>query len=355
MTTIQWRPEVNALTTPQSFRPRHVPRAVYGYDELAALIATANPVYNQGLGKGFMLTMREQIKKILLGGNQLTLEGLFTAHISFSGRMDAPDDPLPPLEESLHVKIYASKILVDEVRQEGQIERLQSAEKLPVISSAGDTVLELDDVLNPHGLLRLTGSDLAFDRRSAGLGCVLEGTRSGRKVQSRYGSIANTEVLLMPDIPAQPNPWNNEYRVTVTAQYTENGSPRTGTYRRLLRVPLTVTLGSNDGILSGSSNTPLAIISGGSLDGASTQVRIQALFDARDSLLRLNLLDMEEHGKEGDAVTVSGNGPVTLPGFTGSPLTALEVTVNRHDALADLVKTGYPSRMVDVLNVNAGS
>ncbi len=355
MTTIQWRPEANFLTTPQSYWPRHIPRAIIGYDELAERIAARNPNYNEGLAKAFMLAMREEIREELLNGNQITLEGAFTCHLSFSARLNSPDDPLPPPEESLRVKLYASKRLVAEVRQAAQTEWLPVSEKLPVIGSAEDTVLELDDVLNPDGLLRLTGDDLSFDRHVEDIGCILEGTRNGRIVQSRYGTIANTELIVMPDIPAQPDPWNNEYRVLISTHYTEHGSLRTGTYRRMLRTPLAVELGSGYGILSGSGNTPLVTVGNGTLSEESARVRIQALLDTRDSELHLNLLDMEENGEEGDAVTVSGNGAYILPGFGGSALTDLEVTVNRYTALIDLIRTTYTGRLVDILDVSMGS
>ena len=35
MDRIQWRPEMNGLTTPISYRPRFVPSKVVGIDELA--------------------------------------------------------------------------------------------------------------------------------------------------------------------------------------------------------------------------------------------------------------------------------------------------------------------------------
>ena len=44
MATVQWRPEVNALTTPQSYRAIHVPRNVIGSDELAASIVKKHPL-----------------------------------------------------------------------------------------------------------------------------------------------------------------------------------------------------------------------------------------------------------------------------------------------------------------------
>ena len=130
MTTILWRPEVNALTTPQSFRPRHIPRASLGYDELAARIEERNPIYNTGLGKGFMLEMREAIREQLVNGNQISLEGFFTCHISLSGRLNTPDDPIAPPSESVHTKFFASQRLEADVRKDAHLEREAREQKL---------------------------------------------------------------------------------------------------------------------------------------------------------------------------------------------------------------------------------
>lgn len=359
MMTIQWRPEVNALTTPQSYRPLHVPRAIFGYDELAARIAAKNPLYQERLGKGYMLAMREEIKAMLAEGNQLTLEGLLTVHISLAGRLDSPDAPLPPLDESLQVRIYPSKRLVEEVRQVAHMERLPMTEKAPVISSAEDTVLKLDNVLNPTGLLRLTGADLLFDPEAGGGECVIEGTRSGRTVQARFGTIANSAVMLIPDIPSQPDPWNNEYRVSISTRYSEHGSLRTSTYRRPLRTPLAVAGFGHPhlqvGILTDKATAPHVLVTGGSLTGNSARVRIQTVLNAQDGQLRLNLMDMKEDGSAGNAVTVAGNGTFTLAGFAGSPLTSLEVTVNSYAALKEMVRNEYGGRVVDILDVRTGN
>jgi len=359
MMTIQWRPEVNALTTPQSYRPLHVPRAIFGYDELAARIAAKNPVYNEGLGKGYMLAMREEIKAMLAEGNQLTLEGLLTVHISLAGRLDAPDAPLPPLDESLQVKIYPSKRLVDEVRQAAHMERLPITEKAPVISSAEDTVLKLAEVLNPAGLLHLTGADLLFDPEAGSGECVIEGTRSGRAVQTRFGTITNSEVMLMPDIPSQPDPWNNEYRVSISTRYSEHGSLRTSTYRRPLRTPLTVAGFGHPhlqvGILTDNATAPYVLVTGGNLTGNSARVRIQAVLNAQDGQLRLNLMDIKEDGSAGNAITVADNGTFTLPGFAGSALTSLEVTVNNYAKLLTMVRNEYGGRVMDILDVRTGN
>ena len=358
MTTILWRPEVNALTTPQSYRPLHVPRAILGYDELAARIAAKNPVFSEGLGKSYMLAMRDEVQAVLAEGNQLTLEGLLTAHISLSGRLDSPDDPLPPAEESLHIGIYASKRLVDDVRQNAQMERLPMTEKAPVISAAEDTVLKLADVLNPSGLLRLSGADLLFDPEADGCGCIIENTAGGYTAQSRFGTISNSEVMVIPDIPDRPQPWNNEYRLTISTRYSENGSLRTGACRRPLRTPLTLTRFGHPnppevGILTGSATAPYVTVTGGSLSGADTEVRIQAVLNAQDGDLRLSLLAMKEDGASGDAVRVNGNEEYTLPGFAGSALTGLSLRVDDAAALTQLVRSSYGGRLVDILKITA--
>jgi hypothetical protein len=352
MTTIQWRPEVNALTTPQSWRPRHIPRAILGNDDLAAKIAQRNPLYTEGMGRGFLQEMIEVLREELINGNQWTLEGLLTCHLSLTGRMDAPDDPLPPLEDCLQVKIYASKRLVEEVRKEAQLERLPVSKKLPLISKAEDTVLKLNDVLNPNGALHLAGSDLLFDQEDEGCGCVLEGTRSGRKVQSRYTLISNSEITILPDIPAQNDPWNNECILSVSTQYTENGTVRTGIYERKLRTPLTVIkLGHPNlpevGILTDKAAAPYVKITGGALSTDET-VRIQVILE-HDGGLSFSLLDMSEGGRAGAAVKVTANGAITLTGFSGSALSSLNVTVNNYADLVKMIRSNYSGRLVDVL------
>jgi hypothetical protein len=350
MSKVQWRPQLNALTTPQSYKAQPVPKDSFGYNKIARLISLKNPVVNAGLAKSVLELAREVVNEALVSGNQVSLENFITWHLSLATRMDAPDDPLPPAEEIVRVQVYASRTFADEVRQAVELERLAPTQKAPVIAGAEDTVLRLNNVLNPNGLLRLSGTDLFFDPDDPETGCVLEGTRSGRTVQTRFGPISNSEVLVMPDVPDQDEPWNNEYRVSVITQYTEHGSLRTGTYGRPLRTPLTVPPGSGAGILSGSGTSPLVTVSG-SLNASSTQVRIQAMLDSRSGELRLNLLDMRENGVQADTITVNGNGTYILPDLAGSPLAGLEVTVQDATGLEELVRTNYGGRLVDILQV----
>ena len=354
MSKVQWRPQPNALTTPHSQKAQVVPRASLGYDEIAERIARRNPVINADLAKSTLELAREIIQEELINGNQVSLENFLTWHLTLAVRLDGPDDPLPPADEIVRTQVYASRTFADEVRQAVELERLAPTRKLPVIAGAKDSVFRLKNVLNPRGLLRLTGSDLFFDPDEPETGCVLEGTRNGRTVQTRFGSISNSEVQVIPDIPAQNDPWNNEYLVSVSTRYTEKGSLRTGTCDHPLRTPLSITLGNGDGILSGADRNPLVTVGSGSLEAESVQVRIQAVLNSQSGELRLGLLDMRLNGAQGDTVRVSGNGTYTLPDLAGSPLSGLEVTVQDAAGLEELIRKGYSGRLVDILDIQGG-
>ena len=354
MTPIQWRPEINALTTPQSYRILFVARNVLGTADMAALMAKALPSYSEEEFKTFIALHNQLIAETLTNGGQVTEENAFTYGLAFTGKLDSPDDPLPPLDDCLQVRVHASPPFVATIRQAAQTERLPMEKKLPLISTAQDTVLELKDVLNPAGLLQLTGADLQFDRKQ-GSGCVIEGTAGGKTVQTRFGKIEDSEIIVMPDIPAQPHPWNNEYTVSVSTRYSEHGTLRTGTYGRMLRSPLTLTkMGHPNppevGILTGKEASAHVSVTGGSV-AANETLRIQAVFDARTDALLFSLIDMQEGGKTGAAVSVTANGAVTLQGFAGSAVSSLSIRVNEYAGLKEMIRSSYGGRVVDVLKV----
>jgi hypothetical protein len=353
--SIQYTVEENPLTTPPSYRVRFVARGSAGREDIAVDIALRHPNFSKADILTILDAEDEAILGRLLNGEQVTKEGCCTWFPSFTGRLANPDDPLPPLDQCLNLNVRVSAPFIEEFSKDAQVERLASTEKAPVISLAEDAVLGLRDVLRPDGMLRITGSNLAFDRQDSSQHCLIEGTRSGSAVQSRVGSVSNSEIILMPDLPAQPDPWNNEFQLSVTARYTEHGSLRTGMYKRRLRSPLTVSkMGHPNppevGILTGKESSPHVSVTGGSVSADET-LRIQAVFDTRADALLFSLLDMSDGGRAGAAVTVTANGAVTVPGFSGSAVTSLSIRVNNYSALKTMIRNSYGGRIVDVLKV----
>ena len=355
MASIQWRPEVNVLTVPQSYKIRFVPRDSAGTDDIAAAMAEENPNYTEEDAKTMLAVLRRVIEKKLLNGSQVTIDGMMSFGLSFTGRLESPDDPLPPVDECLHVSVRVLQPFLKDIRRQARFEKLPMIEKVPVIDAAEDTRLHLADVLYSKGVLQLTGSNLLFDPEAEGCECVLEGTRSGRAVQSQFGPISDSSIVLVPDIPAQDAPFNNEYTLSLSTRPTGHGSPRTGIYSRRLRSPLTLSNFGHPnppevGILTDNAASPYVSVTGGSV-AADEMLRIQAVFDIRNSVLLLSLLGMKEDGATGEAVSVTANGEYTLQGFAGSAVSSLNVQVNDYAALLDLVRDQYYGRIVDVLDV----
>jgi hypothetical protein len=353
--SIQYKVEENLLTTPPSYSVRFVARGSAGREDIAADIALRHPNFSKADILTILNAEDEAVMGRLLDGEQVTKEGCCSWFPSFTGKLDSPDDPLPPLDQCLHLNVRVSPPFVEDFSKDAQVERLPATEKLPVITGAEDTVLGLRDVLRADGMLRITGSNLAFDRQDSGQRCLIEGTRSGSAVQSRVGTVSNSEIVLMPDLPAQPDPWNNEFQLSVTVRYTERGSLRTGVYKRRLRSPLTVSgmweaTPPLTGILTGSETSPHVHVTGGSVAAAET-LRIQAVFDSRADALLFSLLDMSEGGKAGAAVTVTADGAVALPGFAGSAVSSLNFWVNNYAGLKEMIRSGYGGRVADILQV----
>ncbi len=357
MATIQWRPTVNALTTPNSYRMLFLPRNMVNSDELAQRMTAALPNYSADEMRSILATRNRIIQQSLINGEQVTEENNFTYALAFTGRLDGPDDPSPPVEQCLQVRVHASPPFVDEVRHEARLERLAQEKKLPVINMAEDTLLGLNNVLNPEGVLRISGENLSFDRDQGTGQCLIQGTESGEAVQSRLNLVTDSSVMFMPDVPAQAHPWNNEYTVSVTTHYTEHGTPRTGTYENMLRTPLAVPIPGdgvqvNVGILTNSAAAPYVAVTGCTFV-SDERLRILVIQDLTEELLRFSLLDIKEQGAEGVEVPVTANGDYTLPGFSNSSVSSLNITVNNYSALWEMIRNEYGGRLVDVLEVQA--
>jgi hypothetical protein len=351
--SIQWRPEVNSLTTPHSYRIQVVPRGTVGYNEMATDIAATNPNFTEEMIKSLGPLMMTWIQQRMINGYKVTFPEACSFYISMGGTLDSPDAQLPESDEMVQANTRFSRPYMKEIRHQAKFERLPMTEKLPVITSTQDTKLKLADVLFADGVLKLTGSNMDFDESSPNCGCTIAGTRNGQQKQSTFASVSNSEILVVPDIPTQDAPWNNEYTVTVTTQYSEHGTLRSGTCRRKLRTPIAwdgLPHEGGTGVLTGSAEVPYVTIESGTL-AADEMLRIQAMIDSRSGELFINLIDMEEGGKAGAAVLVPDSGDYVLPGFSGSGVSDVHITVHEQALLVELLRNSYSSRMVDIVDI----
>ena len=355
MSCVQYRAERNPLTSDTSFKLRYMPKAVVGYDELSAKVSTYFPGFNSEDIRNVLRIANQEIGNFLRAGTQVTLEDAFVYRLSLQARLDSPDDPLPPTEDLVKVKISASSPFVAAVQQGMCLERLPPEEKAPVILSAEDTNLDLSDVLYGQSVLRLTGNNLSFNKKDQECGCVIEGTRNGSLAQSQFAGIRNAQVQIVPHIPPQDNPWNNEYTVAVKSRYTEHGTVRTGIYSHKLRTILSVAgLGGDPppetGILSGNHDAALVNVIGADMSN-DTRLRIQVEYNSTRDWLVFSLLDMQRGGVVGPGVTAQANGEYEVPGFAGSSVLALNIRVDGYQALKEMVRIDYDGRVADILDL----
>jgi len=352
MGTVRYRIEPNPLTKPASYKLRFIPQQVAGYNELAAAVANDNGLTNEQ-AMAYIKSTVKNIIKMLGNGMQVTLEDAFTFFLSFHARLNSPNAPLPSLEELIRIGIAATTPCTHAVLQDMSLERVADEEKAPIMLSATDTKLKLADVLFAEGVLQLTGNNLKFDENDPTCGCIIEGTRSGQQQQSVYGMVKNKQIIVVPDIPAQDAPWNNEYTVTVRTKYSEHGTVRSSTYSRKLRTPISwdgLPHEGGIGVLTGSADVPYVTVQSGTI-AADERIRLQAVYDTQNGGLVLNLLGMNDSGPQGAIVAVSTNGSYTLPGFSGSGVTSIVLTVEVYNELYNLVRNSYSGRLVDIVDI----
>ena len=99
MASIQYRPEINPLTTPASYKLRFIPQSTGGYKDVAERLALKNPTWPADMIKLVLEGSMEEIKEMLIEGMQVTLENACTFRPALHARLDAPDDQLPPEEK----------------------------------------------------------------------------------------------------------------------------------------------------------------------------------------------------------------------------------------------------------------
>ena len=355
MPVIHCKIEENALTVPRSRRIRFVPNNNLGTDDIAAAMCKIAPILTPDVAKTAMSAYHQSIQEEMINGNHVAVDDSFIYTLSLTGRLDKPDEPLPPVAECLHVRIQPTANFMKEIHHRARFERVDMTEKLPLIREIENTTLQLDNVLSSMDVMQLHGNNLDFDPRHGNGECVITGTRSGTAVQTQFGPISNTGIILIPTIPAQDDPWNNEYTLSLSVRYTTHGTLRTGTYYHRLRSPLAVPgLGHPNppetGILTGKAAAPHVSVTGATLT-TDERLRIQVLQDLAENRLRFALLDMEEGGAAGEEVVVKETGAYNLPGFNGSALSNLAITVNDYTALWDMILEDYGGRLVDVIDV----
>lgn len=351
MATIQWRLESNPLTNPTSYKVRIMPRVAMDYEAIAQAIAARNPNFSAVAVETILRELREEVRIQLNNGNSVTLKDFCSFKTTANVRLETPSSPMPPPGTSLMTTISASITLRDDVRTGATYEKLPATEKAPVITSITNTNYELPDVIAYMSVMDVVGSNLQIGPDIADSKVTITGSRNGEHNPVMFAERKPSRILFTANQSSQTDVWNNEWQVSVTTRYTENGSLRTGTYNRYLRAPLNISHAAlPKGCLSSGETAALANVTDNT---GNEMIRICADVNAQDDILRFWLTGMEVDSPVGDAVIINANQAYTLSGFAGSAVTSLEITTVNWEAIKTLVKTKYTNRMYDILNITA--
>jgi hypothetical protein len=351
MATIQWRPESNPLTNPKSYKARILHRVTMDYAAVAEAISARNPNFSAIAVETILRELREEVRIQLNNGNAVALKDFCSFRTSANVRLETASSPMPSPGTSLMTVISASRTLRDDVRQGASYEKLPAEEKSPVITEFMNTMLGLPNVLDSNGYLAVVkGSNILIGPGIAGSKMTIEGTQSGSTVQTDFAERTPAKISFSTMIPSQAFAWNNEYTVSITTRYTENGSLRVSTYSQYLRQSMDYTIGSLPrGVLS--STTATAIVDITAYSGATQTVRLCADVNSQDDTLRIWMADMTANGEVGNSVIINDDTGYTIDGYPGALITSIGIETIDWAALKTLVKTKYAGRMYDIVRL----
>jgi hypothetical protein len=77
---------------------------------MAADISSAQPIYSAEIIRGLAPLIMKWIQQRLINGDKVTLEEAFSYYISFTGKLDSPDAPLPENDDLLQVNARVAAI-----------------------------------------------------------------------------------------------------------------------------------------------------------------------------------------------------------------------------------------------------
>jgi len=85
----------------------------------------------------------------------------------------------------------------------------------------------------------------------------------------------------------------------------------------------------------------------------TVQYRVEPNHLTKPASYKLRFIPQQTTGYDELAAAVIANGEYThtLPGFAGSAVSSLEITVHEYAALRTMIRNDYDSRLVDILDV----
>ncbi len=333
-----------SLTTVPSYYASVRPLKNVAFEDLVVAVVAANPLYSSDLVSSIAKLMMDEIKKELIEGNFVNLEGYMSFRTTLPGRVN--DISVPIDSNLIEIAINASVPYRDAVRNGSTVVKLPITQKAPVIEWQMDTESGYESFLSSTGIIHIRGQNLKFPVE-AGYGLKVYNTLEETSAFSTVvGMNRNTQILGIPVLNATVA--SNEHQLSVVTKYTENGSTREGFHQGYLRSEIGIDL---------VGDYPLDVFAG--LIGGSAPAQIvSAAVSAPVDITLITLYNpvaqqLETHAEIGSAigesVAYTGNGVIAVPAAGGA--SAMSIDILSYVNLRNMIRSNYNSYLTEQCHV----
>ncbi len=179
--------------------------------------------------RGVLNALRTEIADALAKGMTVELDGLVRFSVSLSGSYDNADVVLNRGNADLKVNAHADLSLQQLVARQAEYERVEREVRKPIIRTVLDAASEQYDRYTPGGIIRINGSNLAFDKTKPDEGVfVSDGTTEKRL--SVYAVAGEKEIIAL-----MPADVSGDLTLRVRTRYTPGGELREGSHASVLK------------------------------------------------------------------------------------------------------------------------
>ena len=198
MSNIEYEVSPNKLTTPLSYAARVKMRGVLSRVQFAEQIAQRGQIDVSQVYTVWNLQHRVLIEN-LLAGLSVEVDDLTTVSLSMTAKMDGPNEPLPA-DAQLNIILRPDRKLIDAVRMNASITRIEPTNLSPLIVGVSSPVGDLSALL-PNMVVQSDGYRQGFNADRLDEGAFLVSSDGTQQVRF-LNYLATGDRKLMMAVPA---------------------------------------------------------------------------------------------------------------------------------------------------------
>lgn len=225
--SLQYQIVPNALTSEPSYRSTVI-QNIIDTQQVIDDLSLRMPHLTKSTLSSVIEELSIYTREMLTAGHSINITGFVRFFHSIPGRLNTPDSSVTA--SSVQVQTSISTVIEQFVKNNISLQQLPFVEKTPSISSITDSQGRQNYL---GDLLVIKGNLLDFDENSSDQGIFVDNTYDDSQSRmSIYATVTNTQVIGMNNFITTPiTNEHNEFKISVKAKYTPNGTTREAQYR----------------------------------------------------------------------------------------------------------------------------